>query len=203
MLLGTALAAINHLLAGEDWARQRLTPFAGQTARLEFGALALPLAISADGLFVAAGRAAPADVTITLPADAPLRALTDRESLFTAAQLSGSAQLAENLGFVFRNLRWDVEADLAQLVGDIAAHRLVAVGSRVASWQRQQAFNLAANLAEYFTEESPTIARQRDVADFCAEVSRLPDELARLEARIAALEAAGGLSLRSESALRA
>ena len=188
MLLGTALAAINHLLAGEDWARQQLSPFVGQTARLEFGALALPLAISADGLFVAAGRDAPADVTITLPADAPLRVLTDRESLFTAAQLSGSAQLAENLGFVFRNLRWDVEADLAQFVGDIAAHRLVAVGSRVASWQRQQVFNLAANLAEYFSEESPSIARQRDVADFCADVTRLPDELARLEARIAALE---------------
>ena len=188
MLLGTALAAINHLLAGEDWARQRLAPFAGQTARLEFGALALPLSISADGLFVAADRDTPADVTITLPADAPLRALTDRESLFTAAQLSGSAQLAENLGFVFRNLRWDVEADLSRVVGDIAAHRLVAVGSRVASWQRQQAFNLAANVAEYFTEESPSIARQRDVAGFCAQVADLPQQLDRLEARIAALE---------------
>ena len=188
MLLGTALAAINHLLAGEDWARQQLSPFVGQTARLEFGALALPLAISADGLFVAAGRDAPADVTITLPADAPLRALTDRPSLFTAARLAGSAQLAENLGFVFRNLRWDVEADLSRVVGDIAAHRLVAVGSRVASWQRQQAFNLAANVAEYFTEESPSIARQRDVAGFCAQVADLPQQLDRLEARIAALE---------------
>ena len=188
MLLDTALAAINHLLAGEDWARQQLSPFVGQTARLEFGALALPLAISADGLFVAAGRDAPADVTITLPADAPLRALTDRESLFTAARLAGSAQLAENLGFVFRNLRWDVEADLSRVVGDIAAHRLVAVGSRVASWQRQQAFNLAANVAEYFTEESPSIARQRDVAGFCAQVADLPQQLDRLEARIAALE---------------
>ena len=188
MLLGTALTAINHLLAGEDWARQQLSPFVGQTARLEFGALALPLAISADGLFVAAGRDAPADVTITLPADAPLRALTDRESLFTAARLAGSAQLAENLGFVFRNLRWDVEADLSRVVGDIAAHRLVAVGSRVASWQRQQAFNLAANVAEYFTEESPSIARQRDVAGFCAQVADLPQQLDRLEARIAALE---------------
>ena len=72
--------------------------------------------------------------------------------------------------------------------GDIAAHRLVAVGSRVASWQRQQAFNLAANLAEYCTEENPSIARSRDVADFCAQVANLPPELDRLAARIAALE---------------
>ena len=189
MLLGAALAAINHLLAGEDWARERLSPFAGQTARLEFGALALPLAIGADGLFVAASRDAPADVTITLPADALLRALTDRASLFSAAQLSGSAQLAENLGFVFRNLRWDVESDLAPLVGDIAAHRLVAAGGQLARWQRQQTFNLAANLAEYFTEENPSIARSRDVAEFCAQVASVSDEVARIEARIAALEA--------------
>ena len=190
MLLGAALATVNHLLTGEDWARARLQPFAGQTARLEFGALTLPLAISADGLFVAAVGNAPADVTITLPADAPLRALTDRASLFTAARLAGSAELAESLGFVFRNLRWDAESDLARFVGDIAAHRLVAVGNGLLRWHQQQAFNLAANVAEYFTEESPSIARRDDVADFCAEVTRLPDELARLEARIAALETA-------------
>ena len=189
MLLGAALATVNHLLTGEDWARARLQPFAGQTARLEFGALTLPLAIGADGLFVAAGGNAPADVTITLPADAPLRALTDRPSLFTAARLAGSAELAESLGFVFRNLRWDAESDLARFVGDIAAHRLVAVGNGLLRWHQQQAINLAANLAEYFTEEKPSIARSSDVAAFCAEVARLPDELARLEARIAALEA--------------
>ena len=189
MLLDAALGLVNHLLAGEDWARARLQPFAGLTARLEFGALTLPLAINATGLFVAAGHDAPADVTITLPADAPLRALTDRPSLFTAARLAGSAELAETLGFVFRNLRWDAESDLARFVGDIAAHRLVAFGSGLARWHQQQAFNLAANFAEYFTEEKPSIARRSDVTDFCAEVARLPDELARIEARIAVLEA--------------
>jgi len=190
MLLDAALAIVNHLLAGEDWARDRLQAFAGQSARLEFGALALPLSISSGGLFVAAGRDVPADVTITLPADAPLRALTDRPSLFTAARLAGSAELAETLGFIFRNLRWDVEADLAPLTGDIAAHRLVAGGKQLLRWHQQQAFNLAANFAEYFTEENPSIACQRDVAEFCAEVASLPGEVARLEARIAALEAA-------------
>jgi ubiquinone biosynthesis protein UbiJ len=188
MLLGAALGIVNHLLAGEGWARERLQPFAGQTARLELGALTLPLAISPHGLFVAGERNLAPSVTITLPADAPLRALTDRPALFASARLSGSAELAECLGFVFRNLRWDVESDLAQVVGDIAAHRLVAGGRQVVRWHQQQATNLAINLAEYFTEEDPAIARRLDLSDFCAEVARLPGELARLEARIAALE---------------
>jgi ubiquinone biosynthesis protein UbiJ len=188
MLVDAALKLVNHLLAGEDWARQRLVPFAGQSARLELGAFTLPLMIGPGGLFVAGDRAAPASVTITLPADAPLRALTDRRSLLASVRLSGSAELAECLGFVLRNLRWDAEADLARFVGDIAAHRLVAGGRQFVRWHQRQAKNLALNLAEYLTEESPTIARRPDVADFCGEVAALPQQLDRLEARIAALE---------------
>lgn len=188
MLVDTALAMVNHLLAGEGWARERLKPFAGQTACLELGALELPLAIGPSGLFVAGDRRVAASVTITLPADAPLRALFDRPALLAAARLAGSAELAESLGFVLRNLRWDAEGDLAQFVGDIAARRLLAGGRQIVRWHQQQAKNLALNLAEYFTEESPVIARRLNVSDLCAEAARLPEQLDRLEARVAALE---------------
>ena len=188
MLLGTALRLINHLLAAEDWARARLKTCAGHTARLEFGALTLPLSIGADGLFVAADRDAAADVTIALPADALRRALADRRSLFAAAHVAGPAELAETLGFVFRNLRWDAEGDLAQLLGDIAAHRLLAGGQRLLRWHLQQANNLAANLAEYLTEEKPAIARRADVADFCRQTAQLGTVLDGLESRIARIE---------------
>jgi ubiquinone biosynthesis protein UbiJ len=188
MLVGAALGFLNHLLASEEWARDRLKAFAGKTARLELGALGLPLEITPDGRFAAGAKDAAASVTITLPADAPLRVLSDPASVFAAAQISGSAELAESLGFVFRNLRWDVESDLAQLLGDIAARRLVAGGTQLLAWQRQQAMNLARNVAEYCTEENPTIARRRDVSAFCAEVGGLQEALTKLESRVAALE---------------
>ena len=182
------LGFINHLLVGEDWARDRLKPFAGQLVRLELGVLERSLEITADGLFAAGDENAAVAVTITLPADAPLRALIDRPALFAAAQISGAAELAENLGFLFRNLRWDVESDLAGLVGDIAARRLVEGGKRVGRWQTAQARNLALNLAEYFAEESPLIARRQDLGDFCAEVDALQARLAQFEQRVAKLE---------------
>lgn len=188
MLVDAALGVLNHLLVEADWACDHLKAFAGQSACLEFGALSLPLEITPGGLFRASDKNTPASVTIRLPADAPLRALTDRPSLFTAAHISGSAELAETLGFVFRNLRWDAESDLSRLVGDVAARRLVEGGKHLARWQQKQAWNLALNLAEYFTEESPAIARQQDVSAFCAEAGRLQEELARLEKRVAALE---------------
>ena len=196
MLLRPFLRVFNHLLAQEDWARERLKPFAGQSVCLRLGAIALPLAVRADGLFAAhdaaddgADRgASAATVTITLPPDAPLRALTDRQSVFTAAHIAGPAEFAETLGFVFRNLDWDAESDLARVVGDVAAHRLVTGGRKVARWHQRQATNLALNVAEYLTEENPTIARRADVAEFCAQTDALSAELAALEARIARLE---------------
>jgi len=88
------------------------------------------------------------------------------------------------LGFVIRNLRWDAEEDLSTIVGDIAAHRIVAGTREFAAWQQQAARNLAENLAEYFTEEQPLIARQADIELFSSDIDRLRDDLARLEKRL-------------------
>lgn len=188
MLLDVALGFANHVLTGEEWARRRLSVFAGQTARLELGALGLPLVITADGLFRASDSGETPAVTISLSPQAPMRALLDRSTLLSDARISGSAELAECLGFVFRNLRWDIEEDLSRVVGDIAARRLVQGGKRLAAWQMTQAKNLALNVAEYFTEETPAIARSRDVAAHCAAVQAAQQSLADLERRIAVLE---------------
>lgn len=190
MLTRLAIGFVNHLLSGEDWACKRLQAFSGQTVRVTFGTLVLPLEITADGLFAAGDKSVPATVSITLPGDAATRMLTDRASLLADAQISGSAELAECLGFISRNLRWDGESDLARLVGDIAARRLVAGGKQVFQWHQQQVSNLALNLAEYFTEENPSIACRPDVSAFCSEIENLHEPLDRLEKRIAALESA-------------
>lgn len=188
MLANAAIGIINHVLGSEGWAAERLQAFGGKTVRFEQGAVDLRLTISGTGLFVAAEELAPADVVVTLPADAPIRILLDRPSLFTKARINGSAELAETLGFIFRNLSWDAEHDLSLLVGDIAARRLVAGSAFVLKWHRKQAKNLALNLAEYFTEENPAIARRRDVAAFATDVGALTAKLREVEKRVEFLE---------------
>lgn len=188
MLTAVALGAINHLLHGEDWARERLQAFSGQTVHVDLAAMKLALEITPEGIFAAGDKNAAPTVSIRLPADAIGRLSSDRSSLLAASQISGAADLAECLGFISRNLSWDAEGDLSHLVGDIAARRLVASGKQILQWPRQQAKNLALNLTEYFTEENPTIASRQDIAEFCAEVESLDDPLNRIEKRIAALE---------------
>jgi ubiquinone biosynthesis protein UbiJ len=185
MLEKPALAVLNHLLASEDWARCKLVPFAGKTARLQLGSgIVFLVRISEEGLLEVADANTPPTVSIILPADSPVRALTDSASLLSAATISGSADLAETLGFLYRNLRWDIEEDLSQVVGDIVARRAVQLMGRLARWQVSGARNFALSVTEYLTEEAPAIARRQDIERFCAEVDALRDDLARCEKRL-------------------
>ena len=196
MLLPIALKAINHVLNGEDWAVQRLRAFAGQSLRLELGRLEVPLQIGDSGLLVAQSAsdssvALQPTVTITLPADAPARLLVDAASLGGRVRVSGSAELAESLNFIFKNLRWDAEHDLARVVGDIAARRLVDGGRQLARWQAAQLSNMASNVVEFLTAEQTTLVQRAEMSEFAASVATAGTALAQLESRIARLERPG------------
>ncbi len=178
------LAAVNHLLGQASWAREKLVPFAGHAAQIKLPPFEAAFLIAADGSIAVPAPDAELEVSIALPAATPLLALQGKDAVMRAARIEGSAEFAQALGFVIRNLRWDAEEDLSKLVGDVAAHRLVAGTREFATWQQQAAQNFAANLAEYFTEEQPLIARQADIAAFAADIDRLRDDTARLEKRL-------------------
>jgi ubiquinone biosynthesis protein UbiJ len=183
------VTVVNHLLGTEDWARQRLEPFAGQSFRIEGGPLRLDLSVADEGWFGPSLTTEAPLVEIRFSNEALTEILADPAKAFSAAQLSGSAQFAEALAFVFRNLRWDYEADLARLFGDIAAHRLAGGLRDGLSWQRETLARVGANAAEFITEEAAIVTPRRDVSRFGAEVDGLRDDLARLEKRIAQLAA--------------
>lgn len=186
MVARAALSALNHVLGGEAWARERLRLFAGQHLRLQGGPLAIELTVDSQGFLQRrepqAGET-PA-VTIELPADAPFRLLRGRDAVFGAARLTGSADFAETLAFVFRNLRWDIEEDLSRVVGDIVAHRLVHSGRSLLAWQRRSAANLAANVSEYLEEEAELLVSRQEGRDFAVTVAALAKEAEALEMRL-------------------
>lgn len=178
------LRTFNHLLRSESWARDRLRPFAGSVILLEAGLLRLNLQVNEDGMFEVADPTLNADVTLTLPLDNFSRLLFDRESLFASAKLSGSADLAESLGFVFRHLKWDAEGDLAGWVGDIPARRMAMLASRTGKQLGEAFQRTAVNIAEYATEDSRLLTPGREISRFCTGVDELRNDLARLEKRI-------------------
>ena len=183
------LFALNHLLGQAAWARDRLASFAGRRVLLVCAPLRLPLVIASDGLLAADQDGDTADVTIELPADTPLRLCQGGTSeVMKAAHITGAADLAEAVGFVLRNLRWDGEEDLSRVVGDLAAHRLTRGFRAFAAWQRETGQRLAENLAEYWVHEKPTVLGAAAFKVFTTDLAELQARLDQIEGRLSRLD---------------
>ena len=189
--------ALNHLLASEPWARERLAPFAGEAIELRAPPLpALRVVIAGDGqLAPAAARASElaaneqaSSLILSLRPDAPAAALRGEEHLLGAVEVQGNAKLASEVMFLVRHLRWDVEEDLSRVIGDVAAHRLVATARTLVDWHVQAARRLAEGVMEYAVEEAQLLVRREELDEHAAAQARLRDSVERLEKRVERLE---------------
>ncbi len=187
MLQRLLLRALNHLLESAPWARERLRGHAGQLVELGSGALRVRFSIDGEGTFRNSGSGDAAAVLIELPPEAAVGVLLEPASLFSRARLSGSADLADALGFVFKNLRWDAESDLARVLGDIPARRFVMVASSLGAWLQDAARRAALGVSEFATQEVDLLPPRRTLEAFSSDVAGLRDDLARLEKRLARL----------------
>ncbi|MBI5258990.1 MAG: hypothetical protein HY855_20970 [Burkholderiales bacterium] len=130
---------VNHVLASEPEAQARLVAHQGRLLRLEL--LNWPRLLPAPP--VLAFRVTPAglvewaaddslvpDLRVRLEAGNPallaLRTLTGEQP---ALAIEGDAQLAGDVDWLLKNLRWDVAADLERLFGPVVAQQLHSLGS--------------------------------------------------------------------------
>ena len=196
---------INHVLASESWAIAELTKHAGKVVALEmpFGRFAVQIAD--DGQLKAAlhnetsttadGQAAPAVRTalvLTISSQALATLLTSsgsiRENAFKSVTIAGDADLAQLLGRLAGQVRWEYEEDLSKLIGDAPAHFAVAQGKKIASAGKAAGIDLLENTVEYLSEEKKVLLNQRDFAIHKNQLMELRDAVERLDKRIASLQ---------------
>jgi ubiquinone biosynthesis protein UbiJ len=184
-------AAVNHLLARESWACERIKPYAGKTARLACAPFALSLVVQPDG-FVAATEEAQArhfDVTIAVPPDAvPAFLQGGQAAVMKHVKIEGDAEFATTIAKLAEHLRWEPEEDLARVIGDAPAHRVGVLARSVHEQALRTGRNLLDSLAEYFLDEKPQLVRRSALDTFNAELSRARDALARVEKRVERIE---------------
>ena len=193
--MAPAVAAINHLLAQEAWARDALAMHAGKEACIDASGIMLRLRVTADGMVESSNAEEGAAVTIRVKlADLPLIA-QNRDRAFSYVKIEGDAEFANTISQLSKGLRWEAEHDLERLVGPIAANRLVGGARGAFDAARAGQKKLAENVAEYFLEENPLLIRPAMVEDYATEISRLRDDVERTAKRIAKLE--GKLAPRS------
>ena len=152
-LLGTATMErltlfLNHMLGAEPVAVQRLQAHAGRSVQLELrgwpGVLpALPsttFRVSAAGLleWTEGDAPEPPDLRVSIdasnPALAAMQALTGERP---RVEVSGDAAFATDLNWLFDNLRWDVQDDLARVLGPLPAREIARIGAGIAAGLRE------------------------------------------------------------------
>jgi ubiquinone biosynthesis protein UbiJ len=183
--------ALNHLLASEPLAREKLRAHHGKTLRLE-GAALLNVALTVqtgDSFAPAADDAVP---TLTLTIDVPKAAnLTAQgRDVAGAVTISGDAEFAAAVGWLGSNLRWEFEEDVAKLIGEAGAHRLGQLVRAVGSTMRRTADDTEAMLKRGFAETGAPLLSRLAFEPIRSEVMQLRDATARLEKRLELLERA-------------
>ncbi len=179
-----AARAVNHVLRSAPAALERLRRHAGRTAAFHVGPFTTALTVQTTGEVAPAVAEAKRDLVVRMSPFLLPRLAANEEAAFREIEMIGDMELAQEISYLARNLSWDVEEDLSRLVGDVAAHRVVGTARDALRWGREAGWRLAQGAAEYWTEESPTIASRVKVEGFVREVAELRDAIERLEKRI-------------------
>ncbi|WP_397473935.1 SCP2 domain-containing protein [Pusillimonas sp.] len=187
---------LNSLLRREDWAKERLERHAGKSVRFVAAPWQISLSIRADGLVEASDQAIVPDVTLTLPGDklAQVPAILrrgDTDEITALLHIQGDAGLAQVVSELARGLRWDAEDDLARVVGDVAAVRLMGVARGLAKGAERSVTRMAENVGEYLAEENPQVLGRYAFEDWRGRLDAMGQRLLQLERRVERLEQYG------------
>lgn len=131
-LMQKLVLLLNHVLQSEPEAMTRLARHRGQVFAVEGSGLGHPLRLSLTatpaGLLDLADAQAVPDLRLMMADEHPVMLL---QSLVAgqkpAVRIEGDVQLAADLNWLVDHVRWDIEEDLARLLGDERAHWLVGV----------------------------------------------------------------------------
>ena len=114
-----------------------------------------------------------------------------REQAMKSVKITGDADLAQLLGRLAGQIRWEYEEDLARFIGDAPANFAVRQGRKFISTGKSAATDLLENVIEYVSEERKLLLNKRDFLIRKNELSVLRDAVDRLEKRIQILERKG------------
>ena len=117
---------LNHVVMQEPEAQARLERQKGRIVLAQWRKFTLCLQITPAGLFDLAPAPQPAaDLTLTVEDESPLSlAQAAARQQKPKVRIEGDVQLAAEINWMADHLRWDVEEDLARVIGDVPAHTI-------------------------------------------------------------------------------
>jgi ubiquinone biosynthesis protein UbiJ len=108
-----------------------------------------------------------------------------------AVHIEGDAEVAQAFSELLKHARPDLEEELSRVIGDVAAHRIGNMARSALAFGRRASDTFTRNVAEYLQEEGRDLPTRTEADEFIAGVDSIRDDVDRLEARLAQLEARG------------
>lgn len=129
---------LNHILSQENEATIRLARQKGRVVLLQWRSLSMRLVATPAGLLAEAQTDTKPDLILALTEESPLALAQgvlrgDRP----AVRIAGDVQLAAEVNWLADHVRWDIEEDLARVLGDAPAHGLSQAARGLAKALRQ------------------------------------------------------------------
>lgn len=150
---------LNHVLMQEKAAQDRLRRQKGKPVRIQWGDFHLTLAPTAAGLLERCAPEATPELSVTLTQNSPFAlAQSVLAGQKPGVDIQGDVQLAAEVAWLVDNVRWDLEEDLARVVGDATAHTL----ARFAQSAAQSVKAFVDRLPEGFPPRPPFAAATAD-----------------------------------------
>ncbi len=188
-------ALINRSISQSETARSEVAALHGQCLEVEVQGVGLTLqALASDGeVQLSAQATTPPQVTIAGPPLALVKLLSEPQpDAATLRRLSislrGDEQVAADFARLLRHARPDLEEELSNIIGDIAAHQVGSALRALHSFGSRTVDTLRQNTSEFLQEESRMMPSRLEVRSFCNAVDEARDAVERAAARLKRLE---------------
>ena len=129
---------LNHVLMQEPQAMERLVRQKGRIVLMQWRAFTFRLLVTPAGLFDVAAPDAQADLLLVITQESLLSIAQElMQGGKPSVRIEGDVQLAAEVSWLIDHVRWDIEEDLARILGDAPAHAVVQLARTVAQAVQQ------------------------------------------------------------------
>lgn len=181
------LSALNHVLRQQVWAREKLRVHAGRTVRMAvvspLGRVSADARIATDGTLETTSSELP---SVTLVLTPSVNAVFDTvrggpQALAGHLKVEGDAMVAAAVAEIAQHLRWEVEEDLSQVVGDALAHRAGQTVRDLSVRSTEARERVRSGLRQFLVEDGRQLIESSHVRGLSQALEELDLRLARLE----------------------
>jgi ubiquinone biosynthesis protein UbiJ len=129
---------LNHVLMQEKEAMSRLARQKGRVVLFQWRDIHFKLLATPAGLLDLANPDLPSDLSLSITETSPFALVQSAlRGDKPAVRIEGDVQLAAEVNWLTDHVRWDVEEDVARILGDAPAHAMAQAARRMVESLRQ------------------------------------------------------------------